>query len=210
VRWTDYYGLGCPWPARRQEQLTQIVSLEAGWEEVRSRMEKAKRKQARRGEREGLRLARARSSQEVAAYYRIYMERIRRWGERDYYPERLFQALVAEGGEEVRLTLLYRGEELLGGHLNFYFGDTVIAWNGVTKVEAAAYKAATFLYFRLLEDACRQGYRFYNLGGSLGKESLRQFKASLGGVDHRYFCFEEETTLFHAAHRVRSLLGRRR
>jgi len=70
--------------------------------------------------------------------------------------------------------------------LNFYFGDTVIAWNGVTARSSRAVQASTLLYSSCIRHACDNGYKRYNLGGSLNKETLIDYKQALGGVAYEY------------------------
>jgi hypothetical protein len=153
------------------------------WEK---RVEKSKRRQARKAVKEGLSVAEASSPAEVSEYYSIYARRMAGWGERFRYPERLFAALFAAGGGKVRLFVARRGDEMLGGHLNLYFRDTVIAWNGVVRDTADGTQASTLLYAECIKHACDNGYRWYNLGGSLGKETLVDYKQSIGGVPYHY------------------------
>ncbi|MEJ2722140.1 MAG: GNAT family N-acetyltransferase [bacterium] len=94
--------------------------------------------------------------------------------------------LFVRGKGNVRLFLATRGGELLGGHLNLYFKDTVIAWNGVTRDTGAGTQASTLLYSECIRDACERGYRYYNLGSSLGKSTLVGYKEALGASPHHY------------------------
>jgi len=148
--------------------------------------EKSKRRQTRKGEREGIEVSAATTSDEIAEYYEIYKRRIAQWNQRNSYPKSLFAELVSRGGERVRLFVARANGKMLGGHLNFYFKDTVIAWNGVTTLDRLSPQASTLLYSTCLRDACERNYKAYNLGGSLDKESLIDYKQALGGVPHSY------------------------
>jgi hypothetical protein len=166
---------------------THIIALKESFDDVwETAFEKSKRRQTRKALKEGLTVAEAGSLEELSRYYAIYLGRVDEWGERSRYPERLFAELFKIGGGKVRLFIARRGDEMLGGHLNLYFRDTVIAWNGVVRDTADGTQASTLLYAECLKHACRGGYRSYNLGGSLGKQSLVDYKESLGGVPHRY------------------------
>ncbi len=171
----------------RDTVTTHIIDLEPGFDELWSgQFEKSKRRQTRKAEREGITVAQTASADEVRGYYRIYRERADEWNLPRAYPESLFVELVQRGGGNVRLFLARAGDELLGGHLNFYFGDTVIAWNGVTTQDSRSVQASTLLYSSCIRHACDNGYKRYNLGGSLNKDTLIDYKESLGGARYEY------------------------
>jgi CelD/BcsL family acetyltransferase involved in cellulose biosynthesis len=109
----------------------------------------------------------------------------------------LFLELLERGGDSVRLYVAEHDGQIVGGHFNFCYRDTVTAWNGVTTPESNHLQPGTLLYMHCLQEACSEAFKWYNLGGSLGKQSLIEFKESLGGTLHRY-----------SLYRRRSLLGR--
>lgn len=194
---------------RAAEDTTHVMALSASFEEIWERQfEKSKRRQTRKAVKEGLSVAEG-SPSDVAAYYSIYRKRMDAWGERFRHPERLFAALLAEGGGKARLFIARRGDEVLGGHLNLYFKDTVIAWNGVVRDTADGTQASTLLYAECIKHACENGYRWYNLGGSLGKQSLIDYKQSIGGVPRHYRTIRWRSPVGDAAFRIRKVLLRR-
>jgi CelD/BcsL family acetyltransferase involved in cellulose biosynthesis len=169
------------------QEATHLLDLESGFDVVWSdHFEKSKRRQTRRAEREGLVVQEAGSIDEVRSYYEIYKERSAVWRQRVSYPENLFIDLLDRGGERVKLFLAWKDDTLLGGHLNFYFKNTVIAWNGVTKASSRGTQAGTLLYATCIRHACEAGYHEYNLGGSLGSDSLVEYKQALGARSHPY------------------------
>jgi CelD/BcsL family acetyltransferase involved in cellulose biosynthesis len=197
-------------PFDYEHSSTHIVELEGSFDEIWNRnFEKSKRRQSRKAVREGLAVSEARALDEVAAYYRIYATRAERWGGRFRYPERLFADLFETGRGSVRLFLARRGDELLGGHLNFYFRNSVIAWNGVVRDTADGTQASTLLYTECFRHACQNGYRSYNLGSSLGKQSLIEYKESLGGAPYRYRTARWRSGLIRAAGTIRAMLSGR-
>jgi GNAT superfamily N-acetyltransferase len=165
---------------------THVLELDQGFEKVWARFDRSKRRQTRKAKREGIEVAEASSVEEVIAYHRIYSDKAKQWHLRTHYPERLFVNLFEAGRGNVRLFLARLDGEILGGHLNFYFRDTVTAWNGVTTDDARGHQAGTALYSACIRHACDNGYDRYNLGASLGKQSLESYKQDLGGVVHQY------------------------
>jgi lipid II:glycine glycyltransferase (peptidoglycan interpeptide bridge formation enzyme) len=75
---------------------------------------------------------------------------------------------------------------VVGGHVNFYYKEDVTAWYGMASERGDQFNAGTLLYATAMREACAEGYRSYNLGASLGKASLIEFKRSLGGVSYEY------------------------
>jgi hypothetical protein len=195
---------------RLEEGSTHVIDLSPGferlWEDV---FEKSKRRQTRKAMKEGLAVSETRSERDVAAYYAIYEARVEEWGERFRYPRLLFGELVGRGGAKAKLFVARRGEDLLGGHLNFYFKNTVIAWNGVVRGTADGTQASTLLYAECIRDACEKGCREYNLGSSLGKRSLIDYKESLGGRARSYRTLRWRSPAGKLAGLVRRVVPRR-
>jgi len=193
-----------------EETSTHLVDLAGGFERIwEGVFEKSKRRQTRKAMKEGLTVAETRSAGDVSMYYDIYAGRVDAWRERFRYPRRLFADLVAGGAGNVRLFLARRGDDLLGGHLNFYFKESVVAWNGVVRDTADGTQASTLLYAECLRHACENGYRAYNLGSSLGKRSLVDYKESLGGVAYRYRTLRWRSAAGKLAGTVRKIVSRR-
>jgi CelD/BcsL family acetyltransferase involved in cellulose biosynthesis len=123
---------------------------------------------------------------DVARFVEVYRDRLRDWDTGRGHPEDLFFRLVERGGERVRLYLAMHGGIVVGGHLNFYYKEDVIAWYGMTSTQAGDTQAGTLLYSTCIREACEAGFTGYNLGASLGKRSLIEYKESLGGTVRPY------------------------
>ena len=169
-----------------EREATQIVRLPADFDDLWGRFDKSKRRQARKAERDGVSVRQARGVDDFRTYYKIYADRCRAWRQTLVYPLELFEALAESGSDSVRLFVAEDAGTIVGGHLNFYFGESVIAWNGVTADHSRASQASTLLYSTCLRHACENGYKRYNLGASLGKGTLEDYKKALGGERHAY------------------------
>ena len=169
------------------ELSTHVVDISGGFDQVwRERFDKPRRRRARRAEEHGVTVRRGSGREDVARFMDVYRERLDDWKTGRGHPESLFYALVEDGGEHVRLYVAEHEGAVVGGHLNFYYKEAVIAWYGMTSARAGESQAGTLLYMVCMRDACDAGYRTYNLGASLGKDSLVEYKESLGGVAHTY------------------------
>jgi len=167
--------------------LTHLIDLEGGFDRIWSEsFEKSKRKQTKRAERKGVRVIESTSLGEASRFYEIYASRVRAYAGKIHYPQKLFLELVKNSGPGVKLFLSYHENRLLGGQLCFYYKDMVIAWYGSTTMESRDLQASTSLYAHCIRHACEHGYKWFNLGGSIGKGSLVDYKMSFGGVPHQY------------------------
>jgi len=199
--WVDYGNRGKPLPGHgwtSKKVITHLIDISSGFEALwQETFEHQRRKRTRRAERMGVKIRRTTSGKDLTSYYQIYCDRVDQWGSGIQYPESLFACLLERGGDSVRLYVAEHDGAIVGGHFNFYYKDTVTAWTGVTTKESNSLQAGTLLYIQCLRDACKEGYRVYNLGGSLNKQSLIDFKESLGGKPYEY-----------GQHTRRSILGK--
>jgi CelD/BcsL family acetyltransferase involved in cellulose biosynthesis len=196
--WVDFDNFPCGGGWERQTLETHLIDTSMGFDALWGHIiERQRKKRARRAERLGVTVRRARSAADAHRYYEIYSQRVDEWGGGIRYPERLFEELLGRSGDFARLYVAEHDGSIVGGHFNFYYKEKVTAWNGITTQESNHLQPGTLLYMYCLKDACAEGYKVYNLGGSLNKQSLIDFKESLGGVPYSY-----------SQYRRRSLLGR--
>jgi CelD/BcsL family acetyltransferase involved in cellulose biosynthesis len=212
VGWVDFSGTDAEstgaWEAGGCS--THLVDISVGFENVwADKIERQRKKRSRRAERLGVAIRRKQSDDDVRRYYSIYSDRIEGWGGGDKYPRQLFFELLARSGDSARLYVAFRGDDFLGGHLNFYFKDMVTSWNGVTSIESNHLQPATALYIHCMKEACEEGYSRYNLGGSLNKQSLIDYKESLGGEPFQYFQYQRSSIVGRVLSGVKRIGGLR-
>jgi CelD/BcsL family acetyltransferase involved in cellulose biosynthesis len=192
----------------RQALQTHLIDLAGGFDSLwQHTIERQRQKRTRRAERMGVKVRRSNSSRDLRNYYEIYSDRIDQWGSSIRYPENLFAMLLERGGDSVRLYVAEHEGRVVGGHFNFYYKRTVTAWMGVTTRESNPLQAGTLLYVRCLRDACDEGFELYNLGGSLSKRSLIEFKESLGGQSYEYSQYTRRSLVGKAAAWIRRIGG---
>jgi len=204
--WIDFGG-GAPnegWSRETSE--THLIDLSDGFDKLwDQKIEQQRKKRTRRAQRLGITVRRGQSVDDANHYYDIYTGRVDEWGGGSKYPKRLFLELLERGGDSVRLYVAEHDGQIVGGHFNFYHRDTVTAWNGVTTPESNHLQPGTLLYMHCLQEACSEGFKLYNLGGSLGKRSLIDFKESLGGTVHQYSLYRRRSPLGRLAARFKEM-----
>ena len=167
--------------------VTHIIDLEGGFDTVwEQRFASDRRKRVLRARRLGVTVEQSTAPSDLLEHYRIYESRVRTFGTQAPHPLELFQELKSRGADNVRLFVARHEGAVVGGHFNFYHGSDVIAWYGMTSEHGDSLQAGTLLYSEAIRDACERGHRSYNLGGSLGRQSLIEYKESLGGTRREY------------------------
>lgn len=209
--WIDFHGrnVGSDWDSVSTS--THLIDLSCGFDGLwTGTIERQRQKRFRRAGRSGVSVRRADSADDLRRYYEIYRGRLKDWGEKTLYPMTLFAELLERGGDSVRLYVAEHEGRVVGGHFNFYWKNMVTAWNGVTTPDSNHLQPGTMLYIECLKSACDEGFELYNLGGSLGKQSLIDFKESLGGVCYDYNLYRRRSLLGKIAAFVRGAGGLRR
>jgi CelD/BcsL family acetyltransferase involved in cellulose biosynthesis len=176
-----------PFEARVRPEECRIVALERGFEEVWSTGWSSKRRQlVRRAEDAGVAVRLLESEAEVRRFHEIYAHESHPWGGVHPYPLMLFVELFRRRSEGVLVWGAFLRDELLGGHIDLYFGDTAQAWQGGMAEQAKEFETGALVIKKAMEEACARGCRVFNLGSSGGNEGILFFKESLGGREYAY------------------------
>lgn len=175
------------WP--RQEIQAAAICLGEGLTSVEMNlMKKNKRNERNRALKRGAEVIATRDPGLLAEYYPIYEQACLTW-QQTPAPLAFLQALLADPNRisadafRTFFTCVTLEGKVIGGHLNLQYGDRVIAWNGVTDPKfARTHFPATLAVWGDLEESCRRGARWLDLGASGGVVSLDGFKKHFGAV----------------------------
>jgi hypothetical protein len=167
-----------------REDATHLMALpdteEAYWDGV---LTTAQRNDWRRLARKGVTVEETRAERDADAVYGLYRASFAHWGgePRFVHPRGFYRALLAHGGDAVRLTVVRHEGRLAGGCF-------VLRWNGKAHYlagyfdrEARALRPAALLQVESILRAIRDGYRWYDFLPSGGHLPVEEFKAGLGG-----------------------------
>jgi Acetyltransferase (GNAT) domain len=178
----------------RHDHPTAVVSLEGGFDAVQGgRRKMTKRKERNRAEKRGVAVTISQDPALLAEYYPIYERACGNWGI-EPTPVSLLQDLLSGPSDEPEQVGDQAGEAfftcvtlegtVIGGHLNLCYGDRVVAWNGVTDPRyGRRYFPATAAIWADLEESCRRGARWLDLGGSGNDTKLEEFKSHFGACE---------------------------
>ena len=181
--------VGHPW------RVTYTVDLPQRAEDLRfgpSRNHAAIKRAVNKGRRNGVRVRPADTLAELRAWYRLYLETMRRHVVPPR-PWRLFRSVWEEMRPQgsMRLLLAERRGEVLGGCVMLQLASTVFyAFNGV-RSDALEYRPNEAIHWEAIHTACAEGFLRYDLGEVVERHAgLARFKAKWGSQQrrlHRYY-----------------------
>lgn len=160
-------------------ETTHVLDLASGYDEVFRRFRYSYRSGIRAARKRGLEVGLAETAADVDAYVRLYRDSLRRWGRRarGYYPARLFHNLFEAGRTEpVRLWLVKEEGRIVGGAWVLYHGEHADYWHGAVDSSAMIHYPVHLLIATAIEDACANGYRWFDFNPSGGLEGVELFK----------------------------------
>ncbi len=116
---------------------------------------------------------------------------------------------------KIKLFLAKLEEETVGGALIFYSGKEVYYKSGVLTDEGRNLYAGNALQWKIIQDAIKNGYKFYNMSGGTKDESdplygITKFKLSFGGElkPFRRYSASGNRALRFIVYRIRRLMGK--
>ncbi len=176
-----------PAGARVRREEYRVIELEGDFEHYRSKLLGGKRRQlCNRAEEEGVVVRAIEDTDGLKDFYRLYESESTAWGGIHPYPYRLFECILARRDQGALVLGAYLGGELLGGHVDFYFGEHAQAWQAGLGERASSHEVSAMLVVGAVEEAYRRGTKYFNLGTSGGNEGIVFFKESLGGRERFY------------------------
>ena len=120
----------------------------------------------------------------------MYEGAIRRFGDdlKSFYPVILFESLAAmpQFGKEVRLSLASVGGRAVSGLVMLYWGDVAIAWHYSTRPGDLGTHACPLLLRDAMQNACADGFRWFDFLVSGPLKGVAHFKEGFGTVRTRF------------------------
>lgn len=196
---------------------TYVLDLQGGFDRVwQHRFRSEARTAVRKAERSGLDVEVDRSGRLLGLFSELYEKSIRRWSAKQQHeplwltrrrmtwvsptsPARL--ALMAENFGEDCATWIARSKgQPVAAIIVLRSGAYAKYWRGAMDSEGATpVRANEFLHRLAIEEACRDGYRFYDMGVAQPGSSLARFKEKLGAAPVFTHILRAERLPVHAA-----------
>ena len=113
----------------------------------------------------------------LAEFYEIYARSVHRLGT-PVFPRALFERLRAAFPHHSRIFGVRKGKAAIAGVLCLYFNDQVLPYYGGSLAEYAKDAPNNFMYWSLMAQSSREGYRTFDFGRSKRGTGSFQFKSS--------------------------------
>jgi len=180
-----FFDYTLPSKFKMKEDFTQIIKLGKNEREIEVGFEYSARKQINKAKRAGVICREAKDFAEWEEYYSIYQEAIKKWGKKatSHYPLSLFKNIFkarTQNMPKIKLWLVILEDKIVGGNLNFYHNSHCVEWHACFLSDFFKYGIRNFLVHRIICDANRSGYKYYDFNPSGGHQGTVRFKESFG------------------------------
>ncbi len=160
---------------------THVLSLEKGFEYLWENKFKKVRRTIRKAEKSGIEILNDNSLQNFREFYKLYAERSKIWGyKKPPQPLKLYENMFKFGEPYVRLRLAVKDNNVIAGLVNLDYGKNSFYWISAYLKEYETYRPINLLMKDAIEQACNDGYKYYNFGASENLDGVRKFKESFG------------------------------
>ncbi|MDJ0911044.1 MAG: FemAB family PEP-CTERM system-associated protein [Woeseiaceae bacterium] len=114
-----------------------------------------------------------------------------------FFNRRYLQSIVDEFGERVEITTITRNGDTVCSVMSFRFRNEVLPYYGGGGDAARIYKGNDFMYWAVMEQACKDGVEIFDYGRSMVDTGAYRFKKHWGfeprPLSYEFFLVESET-----------------
>jgi len=122
-------------------------------------------------------------------FYEIYARSVHRLGT-PVFSKNLFSVILGEFPQHSKILGVRKGKKAIAGVLCLYFRDQVMPYYGGALSEYNNDAPNNFMYWSLIAQSCREGYRVFDFGRSKRGTGSFHFKSSwsmqMTGLPYRY------------------------
>lgn len=192
---------------RRDDYETAVVDCRGGLDQVGTELWTNNRRNERnRGLKRGATLHTGSDPDALAAWYPIYTRKAHQWAQAPV-PLGFLQALLRACPDRVVFDHVRLAGEVVAGHLGYVSGGRLLAWQGAARPDLArSHFLTTLLYWRNVMTACERGLDAVDFGGSVGRDSLWDFKRRCGAEPEPRTQLLGRSWYGHAHRRLAALL----
>jgi hypothetical protein len=176
-----------------------VIDIADGFDQVwKHRFRATARTAVRKAERSGLDIEVDRSGRLLPVFCDLYEKNVQRWASMQHQPvwftrwrtarmatPRMLESVASSLGEDCSVWVARSEGMPVAAIIVVRYGASAHYWRGAMNKDLATPVRANDLLHRLaIEEACRDGYRFYSMGNSTPGTPLAQFKEKLGATQH--------------------------
>lgn len=161
------------------KKVSMLLPLPETAAELLSSFKSKLRSQIRKAEKNGLTTDLGKSSYHIDEFYSVLAENLHRLGS-PIHSKRWFIELIRELNDSAVISLVKKGETVVGAGMIIFTGDKVaIPWAS-TRVQFNNLSPNMLLYWSLLEFSCNSGAKEFDFGRSTFNEGTYKFKKQWG------------------------------
>jgi len=165
-------------PHVRTDKVLMRLKLESGpramWDGLKSKV----RNQVKKPQKHGLTVERG-GIELLPHFFHVYSENMRDLGSPSH-SRRFFRAVIDTFPEEVAIYVVWHDDEAIGAGFTMANGDRLeIPWASSLRRHSSLC-VNHLMYWQVLEDACRDGYRWFHFGRSSRDSGTYRFKKQWG------------------------------
>jgi hypothetical protein len=185
---TPWQPLSLPASFISKKLSTHIVALRPDFETLQKQFSRGQKSNLSQARRKHVAVRRAATEADIDAYFSLYTETVKRWGETAgaVYSKELFMKLFKMDDRHIIFTLAEVESRIAAGIIAFAWGRTIIYWHGAALQEFFKHYPNNLLHAELLAWGCANGYQVYDMGPSAGLEGVARFKESFGAQAHDF------------------------
>ena len=164
---------------------THVLNIGEGFDEIHKRWTKGHKsaaRKARKARKEGVSVKLASSVDDWSAYYEVYEDSLKRWGEEasSVYGWKLFKEMFERRSSNIKLWLAICHGKIVAGSLCLYSKNHVVYWHGAAYSDYFKLRPVNLLMYEAIKHACEQGCSWFDFNPSGGHEGVKAFKRSFG------------------------------
>jgi FemAB-related protein (PEP-CTERM system-associated) len=167
-------GLGLP---TKSLYFTFSRAISASDDENLQAIPRKQRRMTRQGLKHGLRAEAGRDH--FNAFYEIYAHSLRNLGS-PVFPRTLLRGILEHFGKDCDLLTVWHDNRMVAGVMTLYFEDHVLPYYSGALRDSFKYAVNDFMYWELMCNAAKKGYRFFDFGRSREGTGPYDFKRHWG------------------------------
>ncbi len=159
-------------------KMMMILDLASNHDDMWKRLDSKVRNQVRKASKSGLRACWS-EKQELRGFYEVFAANMRDLGS-PVHSRKFFEAIFDEFSDSVRLMLVRRQDQIIGGAVCLFFkGNLMVPWASCLR-EFFSICPNNLLYWEMIRWGCENGYQHFDFGRSSPDSGTYRFKKQWG------------------------------
>jgi len=167
---------------KARQMYTQVIDLSPGFDALWQGFSRGQKSNIKQAQKKRVAVRRAETQQDIAGYFDIYGQTLKRWGEKTIaaYPRRLFLNLFEQKDPHIQFHLAEKEGQVIAGIILLAWQKKLLYWHGCSREEFFRDYPNNLLHCEAIKWACENSFSYYDMGASMDMEGVVTFKKSFG------------------------------